>query len=88
MEGKATKCDRINIIFKNFDNLFRAVYHYSATQTADAAYIIGGEKTKNVVAEFKNSRWSQLDGLKRGRSHQGSITLENQTMIIGGKGAE
>ena len=60
------------------------IYYYSATQTSDTAYIIGGQYSQNVIAEFKNGQWRQLDDLNTGRYRHGSITLGSQTMIIGG----
>ena len=57
---------------------------YSATQTSDAVYIIGGRLTMNIVAEFKENVWRLLDDLKQGRYAHGSITVGGQTMIIGG----
>ena len=63
---------------------FSAIYLYSATQTSDAAYIIGGMNAQNIIAEFKNDQWRQLDDLNTKRRAHGSITLRSQTMIIGG----
>ena len=63
---------------------FSYIAYYSTTQTADAAYIIGGSNTYNVVAEYRNDQWSQLDDLNTGRYAHGSITIGSQTMIIGG----
>ena len=50
----------------------------------DAVYIIGGDYTKDIVAEFKNDQWRRLANLNQGRREHGSITIEGQTMIIGG----
>ena len=63
---------------------FSYIAYYSTTQTVDAVYIIGGQNTKNVIAEFKNDQWNQLDDLNIGRGYHGSITIGTQTMIIGG----
>ena len=57
---------------------------YSTTLTLDAVYIIGGANTKNIVAEFKNDQWHRLADLNQGRRGHGSITIEGETMIIGG----
>ena len=38
----------------------------------------------NVIAEFKNDQWNELDDLNIGRYRHGSITIGSQTMIIGG----
>ena len=62
----------------------RRISHYSTTQTYDAVYIIGGFYTKDIVAEFKNDQWRRLANLNQGRLGHGSITVEGQTMIIGG----
>ena len=74
---------RFNFL-KTFIIHFSYIAYYSTTQTADAAYIIGGGNTKNVIAEFKNDQWTQLDDLNTGRYYHGSITIGTQTMIIGG----
>ena len=67
------------------NDLFRKISYYSTTHTADAAQIIGGIKTKNVVAELKNGRWARLKDLNKGRDSHGSINLGTKTMIIGGE---
>ena len=59
---------------------------YSATQTSNTVYIIGGVYTGNIVAEFKENVWRRLADLKQGRYGHGSITIGGQTMIIGGRG--
>ena len=66
-------------------SIFSEISVYSATQTSDAVYIIGGRYTKNIVAEFKENVWRRLADLKQGRSGHGSITVGGQTMIIGGR---
>ena len=62
----------------------RGISIYSTTQTLDAVYIIGGYRTKNIVAEFKNDQWRRLADLNQGRYGHGSITIGGETMIIGG----
>ena len=57
---------------------------YSSASTPDAAYIIGGYYTENVVAEFKDHQWSQFGNLNKGRHYHGSLTVGDQTIIIGG----
>ena len=64
--------------------LFSRISQYSTANNPDAAYIIGGYYTQNLVAEFKNDQWTQLDDLNKGRSYHGSITVGAQTMIVGG----
>ena len=65
-------------------SIFSKISSYSATQTFDAVYIIGGAFTRNIVAEFKENIWRRLADLKQGRYYHGSITVGGQTMIIGG----
>ena len=60
------------------------ISQYSTANTPDAAYIIGGYYTPNLVAEFRDDQWTQLDGLNRGRRNHGSITVGARTMIVGG----
>ena len=64
--------------------LLRFIYAYAATATQDAAYIIGGYWTQDIVAEFKNDQWFRAENLKRGRYDHGAITIGKKTMIIGG----
>ena len=54
------------------------------SHTSDAVYIIGGYYTDKIVAEFKDSQWSFLQTLNQGRYSHGSITVGDQTMVIGG----
>ena len=69
----------------NFLLNFRGISYYSTTQTSDAVYIIGGYYTNDIVAEFKNDQWRRLADLNQGRREgHGSITIEGETMIIGG----
>ena len=64
------------------------MYGYSTTSTVDAAYIIGGQYSRDVfadvIAEFKNDVWRQLGNLVKGRESHASISLNGETMIIGG----
>ena len=55
------------------------------THTYDAVYVIGGWYTPDVVAEYKGNQWRLLDNLNQGRRGHGSITVGNQSMIIGGQ---
>ena len=64
--------------------LFSRISQYSTANTPDAAYIIGGYYTQNLVAEFRNDQWAKLDDLNKGRYRHGSITIGAQTMIVGG----
>ena len=80
MASKFTNC-KLTIVI----NSLRRISYYSTTHTADAAHIIGGSKTKNVVAEFKNGRWARLKDLNKGRDSHGSINIGTKTMVIGGE---
>ena len=68
----------------NTKTFFRGISVYSTTHTSDAVYIIGGRHTKDIVAEFKDDQWRRLANLNQGRQAHSSITVEGQTMIIGG----
>jgi len=57
---------------------------YSTASTSEAAYIIGGYYTEEIIAEFKNNSWRQLGTLTKGRDSHGSISLGDETMVIGG----
>ena len=63
---------------------FSYIAYYSTANTPDAAYIIGGMFTSNLVAEFRDDQWTQLDDLNKGRKVTGAITVGTQTMIVGG----
>jgi len=39
----------------------------------------------DIVAQFKNNQWSRLANLNQRRSGHGSITIGEETMIIGGQ---
>ena len=71
------------MLLREIFNLSRISY-YSTASTSDAAYIIGGAYTKRVVAEFKDDQWRQLDNLNKGRQYHGSLSVGDQTIIIGG----
>ena len=66
----------------------RNIAFYSTTSTKEAAYIIGGTSTSpdshQTIAEFSNNTWRQIGSLVKGRYNHGSITIDSQTMIIGG----
>ena len=57
---------------------------YSTTSTSNAAYFIGDYYTKEVIAEFKSDAWRQLGTLTKGRDRHASISLGEETMVIGG----
>ena len=64
--------------------IFSYIVEYSTTSTSEAAYIIGGYHTDDIIAEFKSNSWRQMGTLAKGRDSHGSITLNGETMIIGG----
>ena len=64
--------------------IFSDIYAYSTASTSEAAYIIGGRSTEGVIAEFKNYSWRRMGKLVNGRSHHASITLNDETMVVGG----
>lgn len=57
---------------------------YSAAETVNAAYIIGGYYTKDIIAQFKDDQWYQLGSLNQGRWAHASLTIGDETIIIGG----
>ena len=57
---------------------------YSTAETANAAYIIGGYYTKDIIAQFKDDQWYQLDSLNQGRWAHVSLTIGDETIIVGG----
>ena len=74
----------------SFSFVSRYIAFYSTAQTADAAYVIGGQHTsfQNIVAQYyndgNNDIWKQLSNLNRGRYGHGSILIGDKTLIIGG----
>ena len=69
--------------------VFSQVYHYSVASTNEAAFIIGGHSSadiiSDIIAQFKDNAWSLNGNLQKPRSNQASITSGDMTMIIGGK---
>ena len=64
--------------------IFSRIYGYSTASTSEAAYIIGGWKTQNIIAEFKNDSWRRMGTLAKGRAGHGTIQLGDEVMVIGG----
>ena len=66
----------------------RYIAFYSTTETADTAYIIGGQQMySNIVAQYNDdnaSPWQRLSNLNRGRYGHGSILVGDKTLVIGG----
>ena len=46
------------------------ISHYSTASTNDAAYIIGGFYTLDIVAEFSDYKWTQIGSLNKGKEIQ------------------
>ena len=69
-----------SLLIKNFSK----IYAYSTASTDDAAFIIGGYDVYETIAEFRNNQWRNLGSLTKGRYYHGSITVAQETMIIGG----
>ena len=66
------------------EKIFSRIQSYSTASTDDAAYIIGGYDVYNTIAQFRNNQWRNLGSLTKGRYYHGSITIGQETMIIGG----
>ena len=65
-------------------NIFSHIHAYSTASTDDAAFIIGGYDVIDTIAEFRNNQWRNLGSLTKGRNAHGSITIGQETMIVGG----
>ena len=72
--------------------IFSYIARYSTASTSEAAYIISGRsseaESEGVIAEFKNNSWRQMGTLANGRFAHGSISLNDETMVIGGGSSE
>ena len=64
--------------------ILSSIESYSTASTSEAAYIIGGWFTHDLIAEFKNGEWQLFGKLMNGRGFHGSIALGNEFMVIGG----
>ena len=64
--------------------LFRYIAFYSTAETADSAYVIGGQNTLDVVAQYNNDQWTRLPDLRKGRYGHGSIMVGDRLLVIGG----
>ena len=73
-----------NIIFSSTYAYTDGICNYSTASTSEATYIIGGYYTKDIIAEFKKDSWRRLGTLAKGRFNHESITLNDETMVIGG----
>ena len=65
--------------------IFSSIALYSTASTSEAAYIISGLYSGGIIAEFKNNSWRQIGTLSKRRHSHGSITLNDETMVIGGR---
>ena len=68
--------------------MFRKICVYSTAATDEAAYIIGGYDSSYrlaTIAEFKNGQWRRLSDLTQARAIHGSISVGQQTMVVGGQ---
>ena len=63
------------------------IFGYSTAATKDAAFIIEGYADGGGISEFRNNHWGFLDFLTNLRFYHGSITVGQETMIIGGLSA-
>ena len=63
------------------------IFGYTTAATDDTAFIIGGYGYASTVAEFHDNQWRELGALTYPRCYHGSITVGQETMIIGGLSA-
>ena len=67
--------------------MFR-IFCYSTASTETAAYFIGGEDVGgqyfSTIAEFKDDEWRKIGDLAKARSSPSSITIGDETVILGG----
>ena len=73
------------------------IFRYAITSIDDAVYVFGGEtydengviQSTNLIAKFNSSRrWVNAGRLQQKRYSAGAITLDDQTLIIGGHGTK
>lgn len=60
------------------------IANYATASTSEAAYVIGGRWSQDVIAEFKNNVWSQFGTLTSGRHSHKSISMGDEWLVIGG----
>ena len=63
---------------------FSQVYDYSTAHTADAVFIIGGHCNSGNVAKYEDDEWTIFGKLNHARWEHSSITINDQTIIVGG----
>ena len=66
------------------DYPFGWIVTYSTISTSESAYIIGGSRTEDIIAQFTNFQWYLAGNLKQKRKGSGSILIGNWAVIIGG----
>ena len=64
--------------------IFSQNYFYSVASTNEAAFVIGGSSSRDIIAQFKDNAWSLYGNLQKSRFNHASITSGDMTMIIGG----
>ena len=64
--------------------IFSGISAYSTVSTSEAAYIIGGHTTPDIIAEFKEESWRQVGTLAKGRSRHETLLVGDEIMVIGG----
>ena len=60
------------------------IHWYSVASTNEAAFVIGGAISRNIIAQFKDNEWSLYGNLQRPRNNHASITSGDMTIVIGG----
>ena len=67
---------------------FRSIFQYSTASTLEAAYIIGGfyadEEVTGEISVFQKDSWHQFGTLSKARVNHGSISIDNEFVVIGG----
>ena len=62
---------------------------YSTASTSEAVYIIGGQNTKEIIARYDaRYGWLQVGTMTQGRHYHGSISLDDEVMVLGGFGSD
>ena len=59
---------------------FSSISRYSTASTLNAAYIIGGQYTNDIIAEFKDNKWRQLGNLVKGKGFSHANYFECRSM--------
>ena len=70
------------------DIILSKIYAYSVAATKDAAFVIGGWDGLSYfdhIAKFNNTEWSLQGYLQKRRRLHGSISMNDQVIVIGGR---